>query len=258
MSKQDQKNNQHDQQVDAMEMPLLSHLIELRTRLLHTLLATILLFVPLYWYANELYLFVADPLLAYLPVDSSMIATEVASPFLTPFKLAAVLAFFAAAPLILYQLWRFVSPGLYKKEKFFVLPMMLASVLLFYGGIAFSYYAVMPLIFQFTTSVAPEGVTVMTDISRYLDFILKLFFAFGVAFQMPVAVMLLIKSGVASVQGLRQKRPYVVVGCFAFGMLLTPPDVVSQVLLAVPMWLLYEVGMVLGTLVTTTADDDDR
>lgn len=240
-----------------MEMPLLSHLMELRTRLLRTFLAIIVIFVPLYWHANDIYLFVTEPLLAYLPVDSSMIATEVASPFLTPFKLSVVLAFFLSAPVFLYQLWRFVSPGLYKAEKLFALPMMLVSVLLFYSGIVFAYYAVMPLIFQFTTSVVPAGVAVMTDISRYLDFVLKLFFAFGVAFQIPVAVMILIRSGATSIQGLREKRPYVVVGCFAFGMLLTPPDVVSQVLLAAPMWLLYELSILLGHLVPSSSEDTD-
>lgn len=243
----------HDRQIDGTEQPLMSHLLELRLRLLYILAVVLALFVPLYFFANDLYLFVAEPLLVWLPVASSMIATEVASPFFTPFKLALIFSVFMAMPFVLYQAWRFIAPGLYMKEKRFVLPMLISSIVLFYGGIVFAYYAVMPLIFQFTTSVVPQGVAVMTDISKYLDFILKLFFAFGLAFEIPIVTMLLVRSGASTVPSLRRKRPFIVVGCFAFGMLLTPPDVISQVLLAVPMWLLYELGLILSIWITPKA-----
>lgn len=239
-------NEDHDQDVALREQPLVDHLLELRSRVLRSLVLILLLFIPIYFFANELYLFVAEPLMAYLPAGSGMIATEVASPFLTPFKLSLFLALFLSVPYVLHQIWCFVAPGLYKKEKHFVLPMLVSSVVLFYFGVAFAYYAVMPLVFQFTTSVVPEDIAVMTDISRYLDFTLKLFFAFGLAFEIPIATMLLIRSGATTADSLRRKRPFIVVGCFAFGMLLTPPDVISQILLAVPMWILYEIGVVLG------------
>lgn len=241
----------------STEQPLIGHLIELRTRILRSFLSVLVLFVPIYYFANDLYLLIADPLLAFLPPETGMIATEVAAPFLTPFKLSLVFACFAAAPYALTQAWLFVVPGLYRKEQRFALPMLVSSILLFYGGMVFVYFAVMPLIFEFTTSVVPTGVRVMTDISRYLDFVLKLFFAFGLAFQVPVLTLLLIKSDLASIDSLRRKRPYVVVGCFALAMLLTPPDVISQVLLAVPMWLLYEFALLLGRFVTPSPDTSD-
>lgn len=231
------------------EQPLISHLIELRTRLLRSLLSVLVLFGPIYYFANDLYLLIASPLLVFLPPETGMIATEVAAPFLTPLKLSLILAVFAAAPYALAQAWLFLAPGLYRHEKRFVLPMLISSVLLFYGGMVFVYFAVMPLIFEFTTSTAPDGVRVMTDISRYMDFVLKLFFAFGLAFQVPVLTLLLIRANIASLDSLRSKRPYIVIGCFALAMLLTPPDVISQVLLAVPMWLLYELALVLGRFV---------
>ncbi len=237
----------HDAAVDQHEMPFLDHLLELRSRLLRALLAVGVLFFPIYYFANDIYEFVAAPLMAHLP-GGNMIATEVASPFLTPFKLAAFASFFAAIPYLLHQAWGFVAPGLYLREKRFALPLLASSILLFYLGMAFAYYAVFPLVFQFFAGVTPEGVTMMTDINRYLDFVLKMFFAFGVAFEVPVATFLLALSGLATPQGMARKRPYVIVGCFIIAMLLTPPDVISQLLLALPTWVLFEAGVALSRL----------
>jgi len=186
----------------------------------------------------------ASPLLVHLPEGSSMIATEVASPFLTPFKLTLVLSIFAAMPFILYQLWSFVAPGLYAHEKKLIVPLLTTSTQLFYAGMAFAYYVVFPLVFGFFTSTTPDGVAVMTDIAKYLDFVLKLFFAFGIAFEVPIAVILLVWTGMTTAESLATKRPYIIVGAFVIGMLLTPPDVISQTLLALPMWLLFEMGLI--------------
>ena len=183
-----------------------------------------------------------------------MIATEVASPFLTPFKLALVLAIFLAIPVILHQCWAFVAPGLYSNEKKIALPLLVSSIILFYSGMAFAYYVVFPLVFGFFTSIAPAGVTIMTDINKYLDFVLKLFFAFGLAFEIPIATLLLLWTGATTVDSLKSKRAYVIVGCFILGMLLTPPDVISQILLAVPMWLLFELGIFFGRFINQDAD----
>jgi sec-independent protein translocase protein TatC len=240
----------HDQAVDSAEQPFLEHVIELRRRILRSLLVVVVLFFPIYYFANEVYQFVAAPLLAHLPSDASMIATEVASPFLTPFKLAMVTAVFAAMPFILHQAWAFVSPGLYLHEKRFALPLLVSSIALFYAGMAFAYYLVFPLVFAFFAAVAPEGVTMMTDINRYLDFVLKMFFAFGLAFEIPIAILLMVWTGLATPESLARKRPYVIVGCFAVGMLLTPPDVISQLLLAIPTWMLFEVGVFLARFLT--------
>lgn len=226
--------------------PLVQHLIELRNRLLYSLAAVAIVFLALFAFANEIYTFVATPLQVFLPANSSMIATEVAAPFLTPFKLTFFVAFVLSVPFILYQVWAFLAPGLYENEKGLIVPLLASSVLLFYAGIAFAYYVVFPLVFGFFTSIAPEGVTVMTDIGSYLDFVLKLFFAFGIAFEIPIATFLLIRSGMTSAESLAKKRPYVIVACFILGMLLTPPDVISQVLLAVPMWMLFECGIFFG------------
>ena len=224
------------------------HLIELRSRILHSIISVLIAFLPLFYFANDLYRYISEPLRVFLPEDSSMIATEVASPFLTPFKLSLVLALFIAMPYILHQVWSFIAPGLYKKEKRFALPILLSSIILFYIGIAFSFFVVFPLVFGFFTSVAPTGVTIMTDINRYLDFVLKLFFAFGIAFEIPIATLLLIWSGATSAENLKRKRPYVVLGCFVIGMLLTPPDIISQILLAIPMWGLFELGIIFSIL----------
>lgn len=237
--------------------PLISHLIELRERLLRVVLAVIVLFLCLYYFANDLYLMVSEPLRALMPEGTSMIATEVASPFLTPFKLTLVIALFLAMPYVLYQIWSFIAPGLYKHEKQLAIPLLISSVLLFYLGMVFAYFVVFPLVFGFFTTAGPEGVAVMTDINRYLDFVLKLFFAFGLSFEIPVATVLMILAGITTVENLTAKRPYVVVGCFVVGMLLTPPDVISQTLLAVPMWLLFEIGIMVGRLVQRRSPPDD-
>ena len=235
--------DEHDALVDSAEMPFMAHLIELRQRILKGLFAVVALFAPIYFFANDLYVLVAAPLMAHLPGDGTMIATEVASPFLTPFKLAIYAAIFVGMPVILHQAWSFVAPGLYKHEKRFALPLLFSSIALFYLGMAFAYFAVFPLVFQFMAAVTPIGVTMMTDINRYLDFVLTMFFAFGFAFEIPIATLLLVWSGISTAQGIANKRPYVIVGCFAAGMLLTPPDVISQLLLALPTWVLFEIGI---------------
>ncbi|GGW79247.1 twin-arginine translocase subunit TatC [Alteromonas halophila] len=238
------------------ENSLLSHLIELRSRILKALASVLLVFLALAYFSQDLYQWLATPLLQALPEASSMIATDVASPFFAPFKLTLVLSFFIAIPYVLYQVWAFVAPGLYRNEKKLIAPLLLSSTLLFYAGIAFAYYVVFPLAFAFFTSVAPQGVTVSTDISSYLNFVLKLFFAFGVSFEIPIAIILMCWTGVTDAKSLRAKRPYVIVGVFVIGMLLTPPDVISQTLLALPMWLLFEVGVLIGGLYAAKRDDE--
>lgn len=237
---------------------LISHLIELRSRILKALLSVLIVFVCLAAFAQDLYQLLAMPLLATLPENSSMIATDVASPFFAPFKLTLVLSFFIAIPYVLYQVWGFVAPGLYRNEKRLVAPLLLSSTLLFYAGMAFAYFVVFPIAFAFFTSVAPEGVTVSTDISSYLNFVLKLFFAFGVSFEIPIAIILMCWTGVTDAKSLRAKRPYVVVGAFVVGMLLTPPDIISQTLLAIPMWLLFEVGVIVGGFYAGKKPSDDE
>ena len=226
------------------DQPLIAHLIELRDRLIRILVVILLFFIAFIAFANDLYAYLAEPLQSLLPEGASMIATQVASPFLAPFKLALYLSVYCGAPMILYQLWGFIAPGLYDNEKKIAGPLLISSIFLFYAGMAFAYYAVFPLVFGFFTTIGPTGVTVMTDIDAYLSFVLKLFLAFGLAFEIPVATMLLVKAGIASPESLKQKRPYVFIGCFVVGMLITPPDVISQTLLAVPMWLLFEAGLI--------------
>ncbi|MGO2146854.1 twin-arginine translocase subunit TatC [Halomonas sp.] len=247
----DAREPQNDQQ----QAPLIEHLIELRMRLVRAVVVILVVFLGLYAFANDIYGFVAKPLMALLPPGSQMIATEVASPFLAPFKLTLVVAVFIAIPFVLHQAWAFIAPGLYDNEKALAIPILVSSIGLFYAGAAFAYYVVFPLLFAFFTQAGPENVTVMTDINQYLNFVLKLFFAFGVAFEIPIATFLLILSGATSVESLSKKRPYVFLGCFVIGMLLTPPDVVSQSLLAVPMYLLYEVGLLFGRLVRKRRDE---
>jgi sec-independent protein translocase protein TatC len=220
----------------------------LRARILRGALAVLLLFFPIYYFANDIYELVAAPLMAHLPEGSGMIATDVASPFLTPFKLAMFSAVFLGMPFLLHQLWAFVSPGLYMREKRFAMPLLASSIILFYAGMVFAYVLVFPLMFQFFASVTPVGVTMMTDINRYLDFVIKMFFAFGLAFEIPIATLLLVWSGLTTADSLARKRPYIIVGCFVVGMLLTPPDIISQVLLAFPTWLLFEVGVILARM----------
>lgn len=231
------------------ELPLVHHLIELRTRLLRIVIFVAVAFFGLFNFSNQIYGFVSAPLQKILPANSSMIATDVISPFLTPMKLTLFVALFASIPFILYQIWAFVAPGLYKHEKNIALPLLISSVILFYTGMAFAYYVVFPLIFGYITNVGLEGVANMTDITKYLDFVLQMFFAFGFAFEIPVATILLIHAEIISARGLIKKRPYVIVGCFVIGMILTPPDVMSQISLAVPMWILFEIGVYIGLMI---------
>lgn len=237
------------------ELPLISHLIELRSRLLRCLLVLAGTFVATTPFANDIYSLVAGPLLAKLPAGSAMIATEVAAPFIVPFKLCLFVALFAAMPYILYQAWAFIAPGLYDNERRFAVPLLLSSIALFYTGIAFAFFVVFPLLFGFFTATVPEGVAVMTDIGHYLDFVLKLFFSFGLVFEVPVATVLVVWTGLVSSSTLVRARPYIILGAFALGALLTPgPDVLSQILLALPLWLLFEVGLFLGRHVTGRGD----
>ncbi|OYW96171.1 MAG: twin arginine-targeting protein translocase TatC [Alishewanella sp. 34-51-39] len=237
---------------------LLGHLIELRNRLLRCVAAVLLVFVAIAYFARDIYALLAEPLLAVLPEGTSMIATDVAAPFFAPFKLTFIVAICLAIPYILWQVWQFIAPALYSREKRLMAPLVFSSTLLFYAGIAFAYFIVFPLIFAFFTSVAPEGVTIATDISSYLDFVLKLFFAFGLSFEIPIAILLLVWSGSVSREALAEKRPYIIVGAFILGMLLTPPDVLSQTLLAIPMWLLFEAGLWLSRFYQPSTDDQTQ
>ncbi|NOX42982.1 MAG: twin-arginine translocase subunit TatC [Gammaproteobacteria bacterium] len=246
------------EKVPANEQTFVSHLIELRDRLIRVLAAILIVFLCLFPFANDLYTLLADPLLRHLPENSTMIATEVASPFLTPFKLTLVLAFFVAIPIVLYQLWSFVAPGLYQNERKLVFPLVVSSVLLFYGGMAFAYYVVFPLVFGFLIGIAPEGVAVMTDISHYLNFVLKMFFAFGIAFEVPIATILLVWTGATTPKKLASKRPYIAVGAFVVAMLLTPPDIISQTLLAIPMLILFELGIIFSRFFVRKNEEGEK
>jgi len=223
--------------------PLVSHLMELRERILKALLAVCVVFLALFYFSNDIYNLLALPLKAQLPEGSQMIATGIVSPFLAPFKLTLFVSLFAAMPIVLHQIWSFVAPGLYQHEKKMAIPLLVLSIVLFYSGIAFAYFVVFPLVMGFLMHVGPESVQVMPDINEYLSIALKLFFAFGLAFEIPVATILLVWSGALSVDALKEKRAYVLVACFVFGMLLTPPDVVSQIMLALPMYALFELGI---------------
>lgn len=223
--------------------PLISHLIELRKRLINSIIAILVIFLALVYFANDIYQLVSAPLIRQMPVGATMIATDVASPFFTPIKLTFMVSVILSVPVILYQVWAFVAPALYKHERRLVMPLLVSSTLLFYIGMAFAYFVVFPLAFGFLTHAAPEGVQVSTDIRSYLDFVMALFIAFGVSFEVPVAIVLLCWMGVTTPEDLRKKRPYVLVGAFVVGMLLTPPDVFSQTLLAIPMYCLFEVGV---------------
>ena len=241
---------------ELQEDTLLSHLIELRSRLLKAGSAVLLFFIVLVPFSDVVFKQVALPLMQKLPEGSTMIATQVASPFLTPFKTTMFAALFLAMPVVLYQLWSFAAPGLYKKEKKFAVPLLVSSVGLFYLGAAFAYVVVFPLMFGFFTSAAPAGVSVMTDISSYLDFVLVLFFAFGVAFEVPIATVILVWSGLTSIETLEKNRAFVFLGAFIVGMLVTPPDVVSQTLLAVPVYLLYECGILLSKVLNNKDNEE--
>ena len=237
-----------DQPIDNKEQSLLEHLIELRDRLLRMVIAVLLLFLVLFPFSEQIFSTVAQPLLALMPEGTSMIATSVTSPFLVPFKLVLLMAVLLAVPYLLHQLWAFVAPGLYSHEKRLAAPLLVSSVLLFYCSIAFAYFVVFPLLFAFFIAVAPEGVAVMTDIGQYLDFIIAIFFAFGIAFEVPVATFLLILAGATTADKMAKKRPYIIVGAFVIGMMLTPPDVISQSLLAIPMWALFEIGLIMSRI----------
>lgn len=226
----------------------IAHLVELRSRLLRSVLAILIAFLCLFPWARNLYSALAAPLLKVLPAGSHMIATEVITPFLVPLKVNFLVAFLVAMPYVLYQVWAFVAPGLYSHEKRWVAPLVISSTLLFVVGMAFAYFAVFPVVFKFVTSVAPEGVAVMTDISKYFDFVLTLFFAFGIAFETPVLVVLLVLTRVVSIDKVKKSRPYVIVGAFIIGAIFTPPDVISQLLLALPIWLLFEAGLLVADL----------
>ena len=226
------------------EGTLISHLLELRDRLLRSVIAVAIAFAPLAWFQNQMFTLVARPLMDKLPKDTSFIATSVVSPFMAPLKLSLIGALFIAMPYVLYQIWAFIAPGLYKHERRFAVPLLVSSIVLFYAGIAFAYFVVFPLMFAFLTSTTPVGVKMMTDMSSYLDFVLMLFFAFGVAFEVPVATVLLVATGLVKIKTLKENRGYVILGIFIVAAILTPPDAVSQCFMAVPMWLLYEFGIV--------------
>ncbi|HBR97399.1 MAG TPA: twin-arginine translocase subunit TatC [Gammaproteobacteria bacterium] len=232
-----------DDQNPAQEQGFVSHLVELRDRLLKIVLAVGVCFIVLFPFSDTIYSALAEPLLRHMPEGSNMIAIDVASPFLIPFKVVLMLSVFVSVPFILYQVWAFVAPGLYSHEQRLVRPLLVSSTLLFYLGVSFAYFVVFPLVFGFFTSIAPEGVEVSTDIGRYLDFVITLFFAFGLAFEVPIATILLVMTGVTTAEALAEKRPYFIVAAFVVGMFLTPPDIISQTLLALPMWLLFELGI---------------
>lgn len=242
---------------NAAEGTFISHLLELRNRLLYALWGVAIVFAVAVFFADRLYQILAQPLIAVLPEGASMIATDPISPFLTPIKLSIAVSIVVAIPWILYQVWAFIAPGLYKNERRMVVPLIVSSTFLFYLGMAFAYFIVFPTAFKFLTGTAPVGVTVMTDMKAYMDFVYSLFFAFGVAFEIPVAVVLLVRLGVIKAQTLAAKRSYVVLWCFIVAAFLTPPDAISQIMLAVPMWMLFEVGLFFAHRITPRAEDED-
>lgn len=242
-----EKNDSGEDAENLAEGTLLSHLVELRTRLLKISAAVVLVFIALLPFSTKIFSWVSAPLREVLP-GNAMIATAVASPLLTPFKLTFFVALFIAMPVVLYQVWAFVAPGLYRKEKRFAFPLLASSIVLFYAGIAFAYFVVFPLMFGFFTSIAPEGVEVQTDIALFLDFVTTIVFAFGIAFEVPIATVLIVWTGLVTLEKLKSARPYVFLGAFVVGMFLTPPDVISQTLLAVPVYLLYEIGIVMARI----------
>lgn len=240
------------------EQGFIGHLMELRDRLLRSVLAVIFVFLFAFPFANDIYHLLAMPLVNNLPEGGSMIATGVISPFLTPIKLAFIASIFVAFPYLMFEAWAFIAPGLYKHEKKLALPLIVSSAILFYVGILFAYFIVLPNVFVFMMSMAIEGVNHAPDITYYLDFALKLFFAFGIAFEVPIATILLVIGGVTTPQSLSEKRPYIIVGAFVFGMLLTPPDPASQVMLAIPMWLLFELGLLLSRMIKKPDVEEDE
>lgn len=237
-----------DETQDDKELSFLEHLVELRGRLLKACLSIVVVLIILLPFSRSLYEALASPLMAQMPEGSSMIAIDVASPFLTPFKLTLLVSLMVSIPVVIYQLWAFVAPALFKHEKRLARPLLLSSVFLFYAGCAFAYFVVFPLMFGFFSSVAPEGVAVMTDISKYLSFVMTLFLAFGITFEVPIATIILVATGITTTAKLASWRPYIIVGAFALGMVLTPPDIISQTLLALPMWLLFELGIIFSRI----------
>lgn len=239
------------------EQSLMSHLLELRARILRCIICVVVVFLALLYFSNDIYRIVANPLVSQLPKGSIMIATDIAAPFFTPIKLTAIIALFVSIPYILYQVWAFVAPALYQQEKRLVLPLVISSTTLFYLGIAFAYFVVFPLAFYFFINSAPADVAINTDITKYLDFVMTLFMVFGISFEVPVAIVLLCWAGVTSPQNLKKKRPYIIVGVFAIAMFLTPPDVFSQTLLAIPMCLLFEIGVFFAQFYRPRQTDDE-
>jgi sec-independent protein translocase protein TatC len=244
-------------QPEEKEQSLMDHLVELRDRLLHMVLAILVVFIALFAFSEDIFTLAAEPLLKLMPEGTSMIATGVTSPFLVPFKLVLLLSVLLTIPYLLHQVWAFIAPGLYRHEKRMATPLLISSVILFYCGIAFAYFIIFPILFGFFIGVAPEGVAVMTDIGQYLDFIIAIFLAFGIAFEVPVATFLLIAAGVTTADKLADKRPYIIIGAFVIGMMLTPPDVISQSLLAVPIWLLFELGLVASRLFLKDKEEEN-
>ena len=232
----------------SKEMTFVQHLVELRDILLRSVVAILVIFISLFPFANEVYGFIAAPIINVLPQGSNIIAIGVISPFLTPLKMALIIAIYIAMPYLLYQIWKFIAPALYKHERQMIVPLVVSSTILFYAGLLFSFYIVFPVIFGFLSSIGPSIVDFTPDIQYYLDFVLKVSFAFGVAFEVPIATILLIMFGVTTVEKLKNNRPYVVIGAFILGMLLTPPDIISQTLIAIPMWLLFEAGLIFAPL----------
>lgn len=242
----------------AQELGFVGHLMELRDRMLRSVLVVLAVFIVAFPFANDIYHILALPLVSNLPAGGSMIATGVVSPFLTPIKLAFIASIFIAFPYLMFEAWAFIAPGLYKHEKKLAVPLIVSSAILFYVGIVFAYFIVLPNVFVFMLSMAIEGVNHAPDITLYLDFALKLFFAFGIAFEVPIATILLVLGGVTTPESLSEKRPYIIVGAFIFGMLLTPPDPASQVMLAIPMWLLFEAGLLLSRMIKKKDSTDEE
>jgi sec-independent protein translocase protein TatC len=238
------------------EMTFVQHLVELRDILLRSVIAILVIFIALFPFANEVYSFIAMPIINVLPQDSNIIAIGVISPFLTPLKMVLIMAVYLAMPYLLYQIWKFIAPALYKHEKKMIVPLVISSTILFYAGLLFSFYVVFPVIFGFLSGIGPSIVDFTPDIQYYLDFVLKVSFAFGVAFEVPIATILLIMFGATTIQKLKKNRPYVVIGAFILGMLLTPPDIISQTLIAIPMWLLFEIGLIFAPFFTRQQESE--
>ncbi len=256
----DNSNAKSDKAADdtQVEFTLMDHLIELRDRLLHMVLAILIVFIALFSFSNKIFTLAATPLLKLMPAGTSMIATGVTSPFLVPFKLVLMLSVLLTIPYLLHQIWSFVAPGLYRHEKRLAAPLLISSVVLFYCGIAFAYFVIFPIMFGFFIGSAPKGVAVMTDIGQYLDFIIAIFLAFGIAFEVPIATFLLVLAGITTPKQLADKRPYIIIASFAIGMVLTPPDVISQSMLAIPIWLLFELGLLMSRLFLKNKKDSEN